>query len=295
MLARRLARLAVSAAVIALVGLLAARWQSRQPPGSVARRFEYAGHERAYLLHPGSATPKTALVLLLHGLGGYGGGIERRTRFDDAAERAGAVVAYPDAIAAHWNDGWWDSSSDDVGFLSALAAALVNEFGIDPRRVYVAGFSNGAAMAHRLACESDRFAALAAVSGNLSEHIAGSCSNGDPISVLAVQGTDDPIVPYGVELTRSMAHWLAHDGCAEPAESVQLPDIDPSDGTRVSLQAHAHCRAGAEVALYTITGGGHTWPGEDFQWLRFRRPGNISRDFDLNQTLLDFFLRHPKR
>lgn len=294
MLARRLTRLAVSAAVIVLVGWLGARWQARRLPGSVSRMFEYAGRERTYSLHPGSATPKTALVLLLHGLGGYGEGIERRTRFDTAAEQAGAVVAYPDAIAAQWNDGWWNSSNDDVGFLRALADALVNEFGIEPKRVYVAGFSNGAGMAHRLACETNRFAAIAAVSGNLSTSVARGCSNGEPVSVLALQGTDDPMVPYDSELTRTLAHWLAHDECTELAETVQLSDVDPSDGTRVSLQVHARCRAGAEVTLYTITGGGHTWPGQDFEWLRFRRPGNISRDFDANQTILDFFLRHPQ-
>ncbi|MEO8184520.1 MAG: PHB depolymerase family esterase [Deltaproteobacteria bacterium] len=294
MLARRLARLAVSAAIIALLAWLGDRWQARRLPGSVTRTFEYAGGERTYTLHPGSATSKTSLVLLLHGLGGYGEGMERRTRFDAAAERAGAVVAYPDAIAAQWNDGWWSSTSDDVGFLRALADALVDEFGIDRRRVYVAGFSNGAGMAHRLACETDRFAAIAAVSGDMFTSVALSCSNGKPVSVMVLHGTDDPVVPYGVPLTRTMTHWLTHDECAEPGETLQLPDVDPSDGTRVSMQAHARCLAGTEVALYTITGGGHTWPGEDFQWLRFRRPGNISRDFDAGQTILDFFLRHPQ-
>lgn len=294
MLARRLARLAVSAAVLALVGMLGTRWQARLLPGSVPRKFDYAGRERTYILHPGSAKPKTALVLLLHGLGGYGGGIEQRARFDAVAERAGAVVAYPDAIAAQWNDGWWNSTSDDVGFLRALADSLVNEFGIDPRRVYAAGFSNGACLAHRLACETDRFAAVAAVSGYMSTSIARSCSNRKPVSVLVLHGTDDSTVPYGVQLTRTIAHWLTHNECAEPGETVHLPDVDPSDGTRVSVEAHARCRAGAEVALVTIAGGGHTWPGEDFQWFRFRRPGNISRDFDANQLILDFFVRHPQ-
>jgi hypothetical protein len=70
-------------------------------------------------------------------------------------------------------------------------------------------------MAHRLACETDRFAAIAVVSGNLSTSVARSCSNGKPVSVLALQGTDDPLVPYGVELTHSVAHWLAHPGRAK--------------------------------------------------------------------------------
>src|SRR3954471_21447708 len=135
MLLRRLARLAATMTAIALVGYIGSRWQARQLPGTVARTFSHTGRERRYLLHPGSATPKTALVLLLHGMGGFGGGIERRTRFDAVAERAGAVVAYPDAIAALWNDGWWNAPDDDVGFLTALADSLVKEFAIDPARV----------------------------------------------------------------------------------------------------------------------------------------------------------------
>jgi len=295
MLARRLARFAITAAVIAAVAFLGSRWQKRLPPGSVARKLSHGGAERSYILHPGSATSKTALVLLLHGAGGYGVGIERRSRFDEVAERAGVVVAYPDAIAAVWHDGWWNSSSDDVGFLGALADSLVHEFAVDPTRVFVSGFSNGACMAHRLACESDRFAAIAAVSGNLSSSVASDCSNAQPVSVLDLHGTHDPVVPYDVELTRTLTHWLTHDECAEPGETVQLPDTDPDDGTRVRIDSHARCRAGTEVALYTIEGGGHTWPGEDFQWFRLRRPGNISRDIEASQVILDFLLKHPRR
>jgi polyhydroxybutyrate depolymerase len=295
MRARRFARFAVTAAVIAGVGWLGSRWQARLLPGSVVRKLDHDGVERSYVLHPGSAKTKTALVLLLHGAGGYGGGIERRTRFDAVAERAGVVVAYPDAMSAVWHDGWWNSSSDDVRFLTALADLLVAEFNIDSSRVYAAGFSNGACMAHRLACESDRFAAVAAVSGNMSSDLASRCSNGKAVSIIDLHGTDDAMVPYDVQLTRTMAHWVSHDECAEPGETFQLPDTDPDDGTRVRVEAHVRCRAAAEVALYTIEGGGHTWPGENLQWFRFRRPGNISRDIDASQVVLDFLLRHPRR
>jgi len=295
MRARRLARFAVTAAVIAGVSVLGSRWQARVLPGTIARKLSLDGSERTYFLHPGSASTKAGLVLLLHGAGGYGGGIERRTRFDAVAERAGVVVAYPDAMAAVWHDGWWSSSGDDVRFLTALADLLVAEFSIDPARVYAAGFSNGACMAHRLACESDRFAAVAAVSGNMPSDMANRCSNGKAVSVIDLHGTDDATVPYDVQLTRTIGHWVTHDECAEPGETVQLPDTDPDDGTRVRVESHARCRAGAEVALYTVEGGGHTWPGEDLQWFRLRRPGNISRDIDASQIVLDFLLRQPRR
>ena len=44
--------------------------------------------------------------------------MERRGGFDPITEAAGAVAIYPDAIHATWNDGWWDTGSDDLGFLA---------------------------------------------------------------------------------------------------------------------------------------------------------------------------------
>jgi polyhydroxybutyrate depolymerase len=295
-LRRRLVRAARTLVTIGAIGFIVHqviyRWRLRPAPGTIPRTFQHAGGERAYLLRPGAAASKNALVLILHGRGGRGRFIERRASFDALAEEAGVVVAYPDALHALWNDGWWpNAAADDVGFLSALAEELVREFRIDPARVYAAGFSNGAGMVHRLACETDRFAAIAAVAGDMPSGLAQRCSNARPVSVLAIHGTDDRVVPYGAQLARTLAHWVAHDGCTGATERTLLPDTDPGDGTRVRLDDHASCRDGARVALYTIEGGGHTWPGEAADWLR--RAGSVSRDIDASAAMLEFFLRHP--
>ena len=48
----------------------------------------------------------------------------------------------------------------------SLLASLRSLVSIDPRRIYASGFSNGAILAQRLACEAtDIFAAVAPVSG----------------------------------------------------------------------------------------------------------------------------------
>jgi len=65
---------------------------------------------------------------------------------------------------------------------------------IDRHRVYVTGMSNGAMMSYTLACElSDRITAIAPVAGDLP---AVPCRPARPISVLAINGTADPLVPY---------------------------------------------------------------------------------------------------
>jgi polyhydroxybutyrate depolymerase len=72
---------------------------------------------------------------------------------------------------------------------------------------------------------------------------------------------------------------------------VRRPDTDPDDGTRVRIDEHGRCRDGARVVLYSIEGGGHSWPGEipDF----WRRSGNVSHDVDASALILAFFLKPP--
>jgi polyhydroxybutyrate depolymerase len=288
-LLRRLVPMASTAAIVAF-GIY--QWQTRPPSGTVARTFMHGGRARDYLLHPGPAEAKTALLVVLHGSGGRGRMIERRTGFDALAEPAGVVMVYPDGIDAVWNDGWRpDSTVDDVGFLGALVGALAGEFRIDPAHVYATGFSNGAGMAHRLACESDRFAAIAPVGGYVPSSLVERCSSGRPVSVLDVHGTDDPVVPYE-PLSRVLEQWIARDGCTAPAAAVRLPDRDPDDGTRVRVDEHSHCRDGARVVLYSIEGGGHSWPGENPE--PGRRSGNVSQDIDASALILDFFLKPPQ-
>lgn len=287
---RRLAQIAIATAVVAFVIY---QWQMRPPPGTQARTFDHGGRQRTYLLHPAPTGLERALLVVLHGSGGRGRMVERRTGFDAIAERAGVVVAYPDGVDAVWNDGWRPASVvDDVGFLSALVDSLVAEFDIDPARVYATGFSNGGGMVHRLACESTRFAAIAPVAGYMPARIAERCRGGPPVSVLAVHGTDDAVVPYDQQLTGILEHWVARDGCTAPAESVRWPDRDPGDDTLVRIDQHTRCRAGSRVVLYSIEGGGHTWPGEapDF----WRRPGRVSHELDASAIILDFFLKAPE-
>ena len=88
---------------------------------------------------------------------------------------------------------------------------------------------------------------------------------------------------------RAAALFATVDGCpGAPAVSVE-PDT-ARDGTRTRRSAYAGCGEGREVRLYTIEGGGHTWPGGPQAG---RSMGRSSRDIDATRTMLDFFDRHP--
>ena len=87
--------------------------------------------------------------------------------------------------------------------------------------------------------------------------------------------------------------WVRHNRCLTPGMTVVLPDDDPADGTRVRKTTYTGCAARAEVALYAIEGGGHTWPGGS-QYLPRGIIGRVCRDIDATRVIWEFFAAHPK-
>jgi polyhydroxybutyrate depolymerase len=302
MLAPRRARTATIIA-LALAGPACLR-ATRPMTGTNQRRLIVGGVTRTYLVHAdGEAKPRRPVILVLHGWRGTAADIERRTKgtFNKLADREGAVVVYPQALGdPRWNDGWpvppgAEPPPDDVAFLSALVDAVAAEFGIDRQRVFAAGLSNGASMVYRLACQRpDLVAAVAPVSGNMSQSVASACADPTPVSIITMHGTDDPIVPFTSAIRNDIVTWVRRDRCPPQATSSSLPDVDPTDGTRTRLDVFGPCAAGTEVASYTIEGGGHAWPGGE-SVRGFVRRGNTPRDFDAGEVMWEFFMKHPRR
>src|SRR5262249_26555922 len=125
--------------------------------------------------------------------------------------------------------------------------------------------SNGGGMAFALSCTlSGRIAAVGMVAAALTLPWDG-CADPRPMPGIAVHGTADPVTPYkgGSSWTAPdefpsvpawMAHWARRNGCApSPSDAVVAPDVKRRTYTR--------CTDDAAVVLYTIQGGGHTWPG----------------------------------
>ena len=236
----------------------------------------------------------TPLVLDLHGYSMSGLTQAELTRLPAKADAAGFVVVHPDGTGAPlgWNAGACCGTAastgvDDVGFVDALLAELDARLCVDPRRIYATGFSNGGFLAHRLACErADVFAAIAPVSGVIG---VATCAPSRPVPVLHVHGTADTVVPFAgspglgfPSVDATITGWIARDQCAAPA----VETFAQGDARCVSYRG---CAGGAEVALCTITGGGHTWPsGGPFPG------GHQSTDLDATATIWDFFVAHPR-
>jgi polyhydroxybutyrate depolymerase len=278
--------------------------------GTREGEIQHGGLRRTYTLHVPSSLNGGApapLVLVLHGGGGAGPSTERMTGFSDLADRRGFIAVYPNGVDRRWNDARGEVARqdvDDVGFLTALVEHLRRTLPIDARRVYASGISNGAMMSYRLACErSEIFAAIAPVAGAMPEPLGPRCSPSRPVSLVAISGTEDPLVLWGggpvarrrgrtMSVPDSISLWTRLNGCAAPATVTQEPDRDPADGTRVRRETYEPCHEGASVVLYAVEGGGHSWPGST----RSRLPltGRLSRDINATDVIWSFFESHVK-
>lgn len=282
---------------------------------TVARTITAGGRQRTYLLYlPPAAARRTpmALLFVLHGGGGTGQRMSSFTGFSGLADRHGFAVVYPDAVDRNWNDGReaqqiraQHEEIDDVAFFAAMIDALSKELPVDPDRIYATGISNGGFMSQLLAVRlSHRLAAIAAVAAGMAPSVAEQPPK-EPISVLVMNGTEDRLVPYRggdvvgnrgktIATDKIVQKWKVHNQCAEGPVATVLPDKDPSDGTTVTQVTYTRCARGTEVVLYTIEGGGHTWPG-GAQYLPARIVGRVSRDISATEVIWQFFARHPRK
>jgi polyhydroxybutyrate depolymerase len=281
------------------------------------RPFSHAGVTRSvpqWRPHPLSPAGlgRVPLLLVLHGGGGTGLGMARLSGFTALAQREGFAVEFPDSGVKAWNDGRPDPSgkrpsTDDSGWLTALAQDAVAQGWADPKRLYVCGMSNGGFMTLRLACEQGAtFAAFGSVAANGA---GAGCPDGPPVPLCLIAGTDDPIVPFGggpIKLRRwggargvaepfegAVAFWARRDHAGPEALPRELADADPKDGTRVRLRRWPAGPGGADLQAYVVEGGGHAWPG-GWAYLGRWLVGRTSRDLDASAALWDFFKAHPK-
>jgi polyhydroxybutyrate depolymerase len=295
---------------IVLTVLMTCMCAPARPQNSSDTVIDVDGLKRTYLLYTPSSydsSRATPLVLALHGRGGDGQGMLDLTGFNQVAEREGFIIAYLNGYENSWADGRGTTPADgaainDVLFVQSLIDKLSSDYNILQEQIYVTGFSNGGYLSYRLACElSDRVVAVAPVGANLSENIAATCAPNRAVPVLQISGRADPLTPYDggdaqgaqvLSAEKSVAYWAEKNGCGE-ASNTNLPNTT-QDGTLVTLSSYAECQEGADVQLYTIIGGGHTWPG-GLQYLPERTIGKTSQDINASEVIWKFFAEHPLR
>ncbi len=313
-----------------VIGMESRRFRRRSPfpiltekfahkPGDYRRFVRFQGRLRFYDLHvpPGYTDKPTPLVLLFHG--GGGDPIQQRndSQMDPVADREGFIIAYPAGTGKlrfrflTFNAGICcgyavKNNIDDVGFTKFIIEDLSKFFNIDRKRVYAAGFSNGAFMVYRLAVElSDEIAAIAAVSGGLRIDPY-KYQPKRPISVIHFHGLKDEYVRFEGGLGKIAQQDKAKGKYVHPGkrwgvrETLEwfmkwngIPD-KPVEKKRVGkavCERYGPGKEGSEVVLWILEDGGHTWPGGRSS-LPESLVGKINRDISASELIWEFFKKH---
>lgn len=303
--ARRVRRLGFIALGVLIIGLAAGAYfftrPTPPPPANYSSTVDAAGQDRAYDVHlPPSydGSSEMPVVLVFHGFRQTTEGARVLTGMDEVADAHDFIVVYPAAFLRVWEvENINLHQADDLDFVVALIDQLDEELAIDRSRIYATGFSNGAMMSYRLACwMPDTIAAFAPVGGALPLTLAPECEPAEPVSIMVVNGTDDPSVGYEgtidwlESIPNTVEFWVQHNACSAEPEVEALPDRGDGQRTLVRRHTYAGCEPGGDVVLYEIEGGGHQWPGG--ATIDTARYGEISSDLDTSEVIWEFFSEH---
>ncbi|HEY9547460.1 MAG TPA: PHB depolymerase family esterase [Solimonas sp.] len=288
------------AALLGLLVTIAACATSSVASGaSDENTINFGGYERHYVVHKpaGIGDRAVPLVVALHGGVGTGKIMEEQTGLDAVADQHDFIVVYPDGVGRAWNAGSccakpMKEKIDDVGFVRAVIADVKHRYKIDATRIYGTGFSNGAMLLHRIACDApDTFAAIAPVSGG---PMVSNCNERRPIPALLIQGRADPRIPWGGGEFQGSYRPSIKDIVSRLGKRNECTsdEQETSDTNGVQCRTLRGCRSGDEVSWCGIIGAGHQWPGGK-TYLKFLLGANNER-FNASQKIWAFFSKYRK-
>lgn len=224
---------------------------------------------KTWVYVPPQAGPRD-IVVMLHGGAQSSRKFSDVTSFIPLAREEGFVAVFPDGLGwplRSWNAGACCGTTGedrrnigDAEFLDQLVRELSPRVCGD--RVLASGFSNGAMMAHRWACEGEAVDAVAPVAGPLTSE-PDRC-DGAPLPIRHYHGTADTVVPakggsggtleehHFRSVEETMAVWRGRNQCTD----------DPPVFTRIGEDTMcAAWTCGAPTELCLIEGWPHAWPG----------------------------------
>lgn len=282
--------------------------------GKQKREVLSSGDRRMHIVHVPRQYDHTRpipVIVVLHGGGGSARFAYRVHGWPELAERETCLIVFPEGTLEDptkppslrdnlrlWNDGSTRSAVarrnvDDIGYLTSVLDDLQTSFNVDPNRIFVTGFSNGASMTFRVGVElAHRIKAIAPVSGHLC---IDNPQLARPLSLLYMIGLADPInpvaggtvtTPWGTRRNKpaimdSINTWIRLIGAPE-----QPIFSDIKNGVKQIRYGPGLHRS--EVLLYLIEGQGHEWPGAQ-RTLPRSLSGPQTDRLNATEVIWDFF------
>ncbi len=271
------------------------------------------GEVRNYKLYiPKSYYRKKEPVPLLINLHGHSSNPWQQLIYGDfrkISDKEGFIIALPQGMTYaasnqnYWNAYYKEGTHNDSQFIANMINALIEEYRIDPKRVYATGFSNGAAMCIALACDlQDKIAAIAPVSCTRTSEFPAVCKNSKPIPVLMMHGTKDKFVKYEggslsvnefIGVSDEIEIWKKRNQTIDIPKIDTLAYADSKSTSTVVKESYTGKTNKADVILYKIINGGHTWPGSP-RWAKLisGKLGHTNQTINASREIWNFFKGH---
>jgi len=293
------------AAAVAALGCATEAKRAARPPGVATRHAPQLGMAGlAEVLARASANPEAStaanafdpparlrlpatlqagervpLLLVLHGFGVSSSLLIAKAGLNAIADEKRFAYLAPEGTRDALGRPFWNAGKsccdldhtgvDDVKRLRDLLDANLGNAAVDPKRVFIIGYSNGGFMAQRLACDvGNHIAGVISVAGAAPSSEV-SCTQASSLAVLEIHGDADPIVHYAggtvfdrtdVEAhpsaTATVAFWAQQLSCTLGLRDAEPIDIEPHlEGRETTVHRYDGCRGWVE--LWKVQGGGH--------------------------------------
>jgi polyhydroxybutyrate depolymerase len=245
---------------------------------------------------PASYTGDEPVPLLLN-FHALGSNAQQQMAFGDfrpIADSAGFLITHPNGMEIEFGDRGWNigpGEVDDVGFIAAMIDSIAAEYSINRKQVYATGMSEGGFLSHHLAnLLSEDIAAIASVSGTMTQYMVDVAAPVHPTPIMQIHGTADPIVPYEespfpyLTVAEVLQYWVDFNNCDTIPIITEVPDINPDN--RITVEHHVYEGGDNDVTVehFKVIGGTHAWP-------RITEEGG-GNDIDASEEIWNFLSRY---
>lgn len=259
---------------------------------------------RIYIPAKNDGVKKVPLILNLHGLGSNGFEQENYGDFRPIADTANFIIVSPNGTNVIFTFKGWNtfntigSGVNDLDFINQLLDTVTKKYPINKNKVYATGMSNGGFMSYELACfMSSKIAAIASVTGSMTEERRTACDAKHATPIMEIHGTADKTIGYDgtnylstipafTHIDSLMQYWVKYNNCSTTATKTLLPNTSTSDGCTAEHYVWPGGKENSSVELYKIIDGAHTWPGSAIY------TGVTNQDFNACKEIWRFFSQY---
>ncbi len=262
-----------------LTGFLSLSAQKIEPE---KQSFNYKGTNRTYAMYkPDNLSADAPLVVYVHG---YGSKTRWLADLNAAADRHGFAVCYPDGLPDSrgkegWKVGYPPQESiviDEADYFRNLLDEVCARYGLSRENVFCAGMSNGGDLCYQFAYTDPTLCrAYASVAGLTFECTYLPEKLTAPVPFMEIHGTADKTSMWGgdhenkggwgayIPVPLAVAAIAANNRCTTEVTDT-VPSL-PESGKTVVRTVYGNSPSGADVVLYRIEGGKHSWAKKDIE------------------------------